>query len=51
MAVCRAYNSWLAEICRQAPDRLKGVGVVSLRDAEGAATELQRIRESGCMLS
>src|ERR1051326_2242771 len=47
MAVCRAYNSWLAEVCRRAPDRLKGVGVVSLRDAEGAATELRRIRELG----
>src|ERR1051325_1479491 len=43
MAVCRAYNTWLAEICRKAPDRLKAVGVVSLGDPEGAAKELERI--------
>ncbi|HEY7169163.1 MAG TPA: amidohydrolase family protein [Candidatus Binatia bacterium] len=47
MAVCRAYNTWLAEVCRKAPDRLKGVGVVALRDPEGATKELERIRELG----
>ncbi|MEE9549895.1 MAG: hypothetical protein V3W08_05795, partial [Candidatus Binatia bacterium] len=25
--VCLAYNSWLAKVCAEAPDRLKGVGV------------------------
>jgi predicted TIM-barrel fold metal-dependent hydrolase len=45
--VCRAYNSWLAEICSRAPDRLKAVGVVSLQDPEGAARELARIQELG----
>jgi predicted TIM-barrel fold metal-dependent hydrolase len=47
MAVCRAYNSWLAEVCKQAPDRLKGVGVVALPDPQGAAQELLRIKELG----
>lgn len=47
MGVCRAYNTWLAEACRKAPDRLKGVGVVSLQDALGAAKELPRIKELG----
>lgn len=47
MAVCRAYNTWLAEICARAPDRLKAVGVVALHDAEGAAKELFRLREMG----
>ncbi|MGB7949753.1 MAG: amidohydrolase family protein [Candidatus Binatia bacterium] len=47
MAVCRAYNTWLAETCKKAPDRLKGVGVVSLQDAQGAAKELARIKELG----
>ncbi|HEU4344646.1 MAG TPA: amidohydrolase family protein [Candidatus Binatia bacterium] len=47
MAVCRAYNTWLAETCDQARDRLKGVGVVSLQDPEGAAKELSRIKELG----
>lgn len=47
MAVCRAYNSWLAEVYKQAPDRLKAVGVVSLRHPQSAAEELYRIRELG----
>lgn len=49
MAVCRAYNTWLAEVCKQAPDRLKGVGVVSLQDPQGAAKEAARIKELGML--
>jgi uncharacterized protein len=49
MAVCRAYNTWLAEACNQAPDRLKAVGVVSLQDASGAAKEVTRLGEMGVM--
>jgi predicted TIM-barrel fold metal-dependent hydrolase len=49
MGVCRAYNTWLAETCRKAPDRLKAVGVVSLQDAEGAAQELIRLRDMGVL--
>ena len=47
MGVCRAYNSWLAETCKQASGRLKPVGVVSLQDPEGAARELSRISDLG----
>jgi predicted TIM-barrel fold metal-dependent hydrolase len=47
MGVCRAYNRWLAEVCKKAPDRLKSVGVVSLQDPQGAAKELPRIKELG----
>jgi uncharacterized protein len=47
MAVCRAYNSWLAEVCKQAPDRLKAVGVVSLQHPQMATEELHRVRELG----
>ena len=43
--VCRAYNSWLAQVCKKAPDRLKSVGVVSLQDPTGAAQELARLRD------
>jgi predicted TIM-barrel fold metal-dependent hydrolase len=49
MGVCRAYNTWLAETCGQAPDRLKPVGVVSLQDAAGAAQELSRLRDMGVL--
>ena len=47
MGVCRAYNTWLAEACNKAPNRLKAVGVVSLQDAQGAAKELSRLRDLG----
>jgi uncharacterized protein len=47
MGICRAYNTWLAAACQKAPDRLKGVGVVSLRDADGAAKELSRVKDLG----
>jgi predicted TIM-barrel fold metal-dependent hydrolase len=47
MSVCRAYNSWLAETCRQAADRLRGVGVVSVQDPDGATKELSRILDLG----
>jgi predicted TIM-barrel fold metal-dependent hydrolase len=46
-AVCRAYNTWLAKVCAEAPDRLRGVGVVCLTDPEGAAREVSRIKEVG----
>ena len=49
--VCRAYNTWLAEVCKKASDRLQGVGVVSLQDPEGAAKELSRVRELGMKVS
>lgn len=45
--VCRAYNTWLSEVCRTAPDRLKGVGVVSLVDSRGAAAEVSHIKDLG----
>ena len=45
--VCRAYNTWLAKVCAEASDRLKGVGLVCLRDGEGAAREVKRIKDLG----
>jgi predicted TIM-barrel fold metal-dependent hydrolase len=47
MGVCRAYNTWLIETCSKAPDRLQAVGVVSLADAEGAAREIERLKDLG----
>ena len=46
-AVCHAYNSWLAKVCSEAPDRLKGVGVVSLQDPQGASKEVSHIKDLG----
>ncbi|MBI2369600.1 MAG: amidohydrolase family protein [Deltaproteobacteria bacterium] len=41
-ALCRAYNTYLAERCRLCPDRLKGVAVVPLQDPAEATRELRR---------
>jgi uncharacterized protein len=41
-AVCRAYNNWLADYCRVAPECLKGVAVTCLHDIEAAVREVNR---------
>jgi predicted TIM-barrel fold metal-dependent hydrolase len=41
-ALSRAYNNWLADYCRAAPDRLKGLALLPLHDPEAAAAELRR---------
>jgi uncharacterized protein len=47
-ALCRAYNNYVAEQCRQAPERLKGVALVPLQDPVAAAEEARRaVRELG----
>jgi predicted TIM-barrel fold metal-dependent hydrolase len=41
-ALCRAYNSWLAEYCQADRARLKGVALVSLQDISQAVAEVRR---------
>src|SRR5436190_19002293 len=41
-AMCRAYNNWLADYCRAAPERLFGVAVVPLQDPPAAIAEMER---------
>jgi predicted TIM-barrel fold metal-dependent hydrolase len=49
-AVCRAYNNWLADYCRAAPERLKRVAVTFLHDIEAAVREVNRcVTELGCV--
>ncbi|MGH9026046.1 MAG: amidohydrolase family protein, partial [Acidimicrobiia bacterium] len=38
----RAYNDWLADYCKEAPDRLFGVAAVPLQDIDLAIGEAQR---------
>jgi predicted TIM-barrel fold metal-dependent hydrolase len=48
MAVCRAYNDWLFDFCREDPGRLKGVAQVSLHDEGLAIIEAERaVQEFG----
>ena len=43
-ALCRSYNSWIADVCAQRADRLQWVAVVNLRDIPGAVAEIRRCR-------
>jgi hypothetical protein len=44
-ALCRSYNSWIADVCAKRADRLTWVAVVNLRDIPGAVAELKRTHE------
>ncbi|MES9509800.1 amidohydrolase family protein [Streptomyces sp. NPDC000609] len=46
-ACFRAYNDWLADYVRHAPERLAGLGLISLWDVGEAVRELRRCRELG----
>lgn len=46
-AMFRSWNSWMADVCRQKPDRLKFVAVANLRDVPGAVAEIRRAKELG----
>ncbi|MGH9210528.1 MAG: amidohydrolase family protein [Acidimicrobiales bacterium] len=47
LAVYRAYNDWLVELCSYDPKRLIGVAMLPAEDAEGATAELRRVAERG----
>jgi predicted TIM-barrel fold metal-dependent hydrolase len=46
-ALFRAYNSWLADFCSAAPERLHGVGVLDADAPFSAVAEIERCRELG----
>ena len=46
-ALTRAYNSWVADISSQAPDRLKWVTAIDAHDPKEAAREMVRTHEMG----
>jgi predicted TIM-barrel fold metal-dependent hydrolase len=45
-AGCRAYNNWMADFCRVAPDRLYNVAPVPLHDVSLAIAEMHRVVKS-----
>jgi predicted TIM-barrel fold metal-dependent hydrolase len=45
--LARAYNRWLADFCRESPDRLIGVAHLCLADVDLAVTELERAVADG----
>jgi predicted TIM-barrel fold metal-dependent hydrolase len=46
-ACFRVYNDWIIEYCSAAPDRLVGVGCVSVYDVDHAVAELERCKRNG----
>ena len=50
LALCRAFNDWVADYCKLAPDRLKGTAIVPQHDPHLAAAEARRaVRDLGAV--
>jgi predicted TIM-barrel fold metal-dependent hydrolase len=47
-AVFRAYNDWLGDYCSYDPNRLHGIGLISLWDVDQGVEELERCVQNGC---
>jgi predicted TIM-barrel fold metal-dependent hydrolase len=48
MAGARAHNQWLGELCRDSPDRRKGLAIVPiLHDIDEAVAEIRRAHNDG----
>jgi len=45
LALCRAFNDWVADYCKEDPARLKGTAIVPQHDAALAAQEARRAVE------
>lgn len=45
VAICRAYNNWLADYSHHQPERLKGVAMIPLQDVPAAVREMRRAVE------
>ncbi|WP_224361285.1 amidohydrolase family protein [Hyalangium versicolor] len=46
-AFAHAYNDWLRDFCRVDPERLRGVGALSLHDPKRLVAELERVASFG----
>ena len=46
-AVFQRHNNWIRDYCSHAPERLIGVGCITLRDIDMAIAELKRLRADG----
>ena len=44
-ALARAYNDWIADFCKAAPDRLFAAAMLPLQDMDFALEELQRVAQ------
>lgn len=48
-ALMRSYNTWMGAVCRRRPERLKWAGVLPLRCAGEAASEVERVKDLGAV--
>jgi len=46
-AGCQAYNRWLADLCKQYPERMAGVAVLSFHDIDRAVEEIRWAERAG----
>ena len=46
-ACCRVYNEYLADYCSVVPDRIYGIGLVSVYNIDNAIKEMEFIKEKG----
>src|SRR3981189_3059001 len=46
-AIFRAYNDWIAEVCPTAPNRLKGMAMITLDDVQGGIRDVERAARLG----
>jgi predicted TIM-barrel fold metal-dependent hydrolase len=47
LAGTRAHNRWLADFCREAPERRAGIGLIHLNDIDDAIEDVQWIAKNG----
>jgi predicted TIM-barrel fold metal-dependent hydrolase len=47
-ALARAYNDWIADFCKVAPQRLYAAAMVPLQNMDHALEELRRVRRTAC---
>ncbi|MEA2648036.1 MAG: uncharacterized protein QOG61_471, partial [Candidatus Binataceae bacterium] len=47
-ALARAYNDWIADFCKAAPDRLFAAAMVPLQNMDYAVEELRRVAKIPC---
>ena len=41
--LCRAWNSWIADFCKENPSRLKASALITLHDVDLAIEEVRRV--------
>ncbi|HSK29427.1 MAG TPA: amidohydrolase family protein [Candidatus Limnocylindria bacterium] len=49
VALCRAYNRFIADACAKAPERLKWVAILPLRDPAASLKEMKWAKEQGAV--